>query len=149
MLVLSLGLASEELDKLEQSPFTSVFFVRLKTPIPVEDVFFTQWPLLVARLICRMAIYTFLPNTNYMIGYCIIVLVIYSSRILGSGSVRTRRGMTLLGLILPNPLIWFWVRMQKWYHFCRFLNLGRNISRNSAWMEHGLEKSPRFGGSCT
>ena len=92
------------MDKLENSPFTSVFFIRLKTPIPVEDVFFTQWPLLVARLICRIATYTFLLSPIYISSYMMTILWIYSLRRLG---FRIRREMS------SNPLVDIWVRLQK------------------------------------
>ena len=87
-----------------------------------------------------MAFYTSLFNPESRNGYIIVVLFIHFSRVPGFALVRTHREMSPLQVIFPDPLLWFWVRMQRWYHLCRFLNFRQEyISKfclDGTWSEN-------------
>ena len=113
--IIILESVSQQLDQLEQSPFTSRFFSKLETPIPIEDVFFDEWPLLGIRVLCRtikyMSIFFLVLEYSYMLP--ILALLIYFLRRLGFASVRTRKNNSPSWLTLPDPLGYLWVSLQK------------------------------------
>ena len=59
----------------QPSPFSSSAFRRLPTPLPVEDVFFSPWPLSAIRVMVRsLVIYLSISWTLNWFGFFIVVI---------------------------------------------------------------------------